>query len=285
MERQIIAIFGNCQAFYMSKLCNALPSLVDRFKFVHFSAMPESMFEGEIVSAEDVANIRYAWVQRGVNEGHLKPEAVADRIAPNVSRLYFPPLVMLTLWPFARDDSGRRPEPGLPEGRFPWGDRIAAEVAKNGMSPPVSVRAYMRASRAEMPHLERYRERDFAWIAVRDRNCDVGIADYIAERWKSDYLFWTWGHPAYGLLSELICRVIDAAYDAVGISSAAIRSEIDLHLGNDGGIGGVQLPIHPDVIETFGLSFVKPDTRYGNRDGNWWTFEEYLLHYFEWERT
>lgn len=190
----------------------------------------------------------------------------------------FPTFLATFLWPFRVAEPDLLADSRHPFGRYPEGDSVALEIAAAGLRGQAALDAYMALSEARMPDLDALFEIDARHIERRDSACDVRIGDQVLETFREQHLFWNFGHVSAQGIGELARRIYEGAApellgDALGLArlqrTAAILP----------GMGPIQQPIHPRVVEHFGLRFGGAgDMRY-RWFGQAWTFAEYVQHY------
>jgi hypothetical protein len=277
-ERQIVAVYGNCQAFFLAHMCNQLPSLARTTQFVGISnnTAPGQSIEP---TPPEVGRAALVWEQFDEREDLPIRASVREGKPADSPTIEFPPLGVMGLWPFALPDPRNLPEPPkYPWGRYPWGDRLGREISKRGLPRADVFDAYMELSMQKMPDVKEAIHRDKFLLERRDSFCGVKMADYVYGRFTTDHMFWTWGHISSTLLAELLRRLIAATPDAFGPVTDELEAEIAKFVLDTPGIGEEQLPIHPEVARVLELEFCPPDRRY-----RWftqdWTFREYMTHY------
>ncbi|MEO7547694.1 MAG: WcbI family polysaccharide biosynthesis putative acetyltransferase, partial [Ramlibacter sp.] len=169
------------------------------------------------------------------------------------------------------------PEPGYPWKRYPHGDAIGLQIAQAGLSGPLSLAAYLDLSLREMPDLLERLQRDTDRMRHYDVHCDVKLADFVLENFRKQHLFWTYCHPSQACIQELALRVAAAARPVLGGTQARAQECISA-MPAFGGVGGLQVPIHPVVADTLGLQFCQPGQTYLWYSQTW-TFNDYIQRY------
>lgn len=282
-RRDVVAVYGSCQAQVLAYLSARIPSLARRFAFITVTdtvepgARPQP-FPGE---AERAVLVWEQFDQRP----HLQlRDELRARVAPGTPTYRFPGMSINALWPFRVKDARNRPEPSYPWGRFPIGDRIALEVAALGLSGERAFAEYIRRSNGAFPDINHILELERAVARTRDASCDVGMSDFLFGRFRDTYLFWTFGHLGAPVYRELILRLLECSAAVIGNLDDAMRREIDTVIGEFPGQGELQLPVHPLVIERLGLRYLDTKTRYRWFDQRW-TFEEYMTRYIEFDSS
>jgi hypothetical protein len=282
-SRPVIAVFGNCQAEAVESVIVRLPSLADRFEFV---VIPTALPAGRTSAfrADVLQRCVLLWEQH--DDQPQAREIVAQvraAIGPQVPVVRFPPIAQMCFWPFAARNAENKPEPDFPWGRFRMGDRVAAEVARMGLPAGRVYERYMELSRQKMPDPSRLLTRDRRFNSQMEETCDVTFSEFVNERFRSERLFWSWAHLSrrmHVVLTETLLRASGDVIEGVDVCLEQVRA-IEPFLPE---YMAMQLPIHPDVIESFGLTFVTPESTY-SWFGNYWTFEEYITRYITKDRN
>ncbi len=277
-------IFGNCQASHIAHVLNHVPSLADRFEFMLVMDHAPPGESAPEISQEAAAETPLVWEQYDERDRVPGREELRAAISSSARTIKYPPLGIMGLWPFAWAEPRSVSEPDFPWGRYPWGDRIAQQVVKEGVSREHAFERYMDLSSKAMPDVEALIARDRFLAELRDAKCDVKISEFIFDRVRTDHMFWTWGHTAGSLNLELMSRLLDASRDVLGELPTGFESDLQQASARFPAIGEEQVPVHPEVIERLDLTFCNRDTRW-----KWfsqrWTFEEYITHYIEYDRN
>jgi hypothetical protein len=106
----------------------------------------------------------------------------------------------------------------------------------------------------------------------KQEHWDIKMLDRILQEYSREHLFKTVNHPGRKLCIELA----DSVLDMLGLphldpeQKSAFREPFP----------EFEQPIHPQVVDYLGLSFVQPDTRYFVY-GDYKTFEEYTNCYVD----
>lgn len=275
-------IYGNCQAEFLGLLLSHVPSLTSRFSFV---VVPYNVEPGAPLPAiaPEIDRAVLLWEQYNERAGVTLRDRMRERLPGDCRVMRYPALVMTSFWPFIQKDRRSQPEPGYPWGRYPLGDRVAAEVADLGLPPGRAFERYMELSVEKMPDVRQLLARDRTVLAQRDDACEVTIGDYVTENLQSTYQFWARAHLATPVISELLVRLLERSRNVLGDLSEVTRRELRAAGALYPGQGEFQLPIHPLVIERLGLRFADANTKY-LWFGNWWTFEEQMTRYIAFDR-
>lgn len=283
-EVRNVLVYGNCQAHavYQSLGHIGYRGAPWRFIFAPNHAPGSQGYPGETELSDDLlASVALVLWQCESFE-NPRGQVVKSRLPAGVPTVRFPAVYMPCLWPFICPEPRAVPEPGFPHTRFPYGDMIGLEIARQGLTGPAAVSAYMDLSRARMPDLPVRLERDLSRMRKTDAACDVAIAGFVARRFRQSHLIWSaYGHADHALVFEIADRVARAAGRLLGPVTCPFDSAPD-EVKDRVSMGPVQIPIHPAVAEAFGLGPWVVDKRYAWL-GQHWDFHEYLQRYIAYD--
>lgn len=276
-----VILYGNCQVPYLARMLSVLDDLNDDYRFVFAAnhALPGEP-QPRPVPAEWTRNAALLLHQ---HEEREQPAALALRaqLPPGCPVLRFPSFLLTSPWPFECPDPRGVPDAAFPYTRYPLGDLVALEVARQGLRGALAVGAYLERSARRMPDLQVRMERDLERMRRYDTQVDVPLADYVIENFRREHLFWTNGHVSRAALAELARRVMDAARPRLG--GTADRAAACFAAVRDfDGMGSHQHPVHPMVADAYGLAWCDADRTWRWYDQEW-TFFEYIERYIGYE--
>ncbi|OGV46866.1 MAG: hypothetical protein A2X46_15920 [Lentisphaerae bacterium GWF2_57_35] len=118
-----------------------------------------------------------------------------------------------------------------------------------------------------------------------ESTCDFGVSDYYVEHIQNERLFHAVNHMSANLIEQLVQSISSCLASEAGLAGADLsEGQHNRHTAyvQQEPLGGVQLPIHPQVIEFFKLTWVKPDDsyKYFKQHLNW---RNYLMKYIRYE--
>lgn len=248
-----IAIVGNCQARPLAQIIQSLVPEVNiaGIAIVHLlrdAQEPEyvPVFESaDLILAQRVTdNYPCSFVR---NAELRKRYGDRVRVWPNLFYSGYNPELF-----YLRGES-RKPLGG------PLGDyhnRTFFEAWRQGLSVDEAVRRhldddYNREAYGDIPN------KSLDELYKREAETDVRIVDWIEDRMWRQRLFFTFNHPARLLISELACRLIDAA----GLDGRHVAKEAT---GQGEPLGQFNCPINTWVAKTFGCTFEGSEMYQGN---------------------
>ena len=238
-----IAIVGNCQARPLAEmLARAVKGLdLPEPIIIHLARPEEAAAHHALLDSAD--HVLTQLVADNYPVEHLRTELLRARFGER-----------LTVWPnvFFRGQNPDLVYVTHASGRLvsPMGhyhSRAVYTAWREGV-PLDALREEDYASRSREPaEFLSAVERSFEDLRTRERETDVGIADEIARRWRSEPLFHTFNHPSATLLAELSRRVAAR----LGLSLAG---EASLESAPDR-LGTVRPPMESALARTLGLEF------------------------------
>jgi tetratricopeptide (TPR) repeat protein len=186
------------------------------------------------------------------------------------------------MWPYtgkAHPKNGSFPyfDPGGP---YPTelGDSFLNRMILDNVDPDEAVARYMDTDVATVKRLDRLQELLLDKQRARDRVCGYEFADWIVSRYQTEPLFRSPSHLETPLTLHLAAQLFERLdMDPAVVEAAAANPPTGLFPIS-------ATPIHPSVVEKFGLKFIGKDHRYRYFDEGSFTFEEFAGRYmrFAW---
>lgn len=270
MKRSVVFV-GNCQL-------GALAGLYKRFvadacgDSVHYLAsyQESSAAQRQIASEADI--LLHQVLDFAPKIGDL-PTRAEVYLVPHLSGAF--------LWPHGgRAHPKNGPPPfGDPAGPYDAeiGDSFLNKLIISEVDPDEAVALYSRTDIAVTRRVDRLKELVLERQQSRDNACGYDFASFIEANFRTKRLFRTQNHPddtlskvlalsvfeKMGVASEILGRVM--AQDSLGIFPPTCA------------------PLHPAVINFFGITFLDPDTRYRYFDEGGYTFTEFSGRYMRYQ--
>lgn len=262
----VILLWGDAQAEAAAVVLRALPAISTAYDVVYCDARRN----GDAPPREVIAACAHSFEQHGREASYV------SRLPRGCKRTSFPALRFRLLWPLAAPNPFNRPEPANPAGAFPWGDSFITACLKRGMPADEIMRFYQSSTwHASWPSLDELFKRESLDLSTADAKCDVKIGSFILKHFRKTRLFWSANAPTDRLLSELVYRLLHAAF---GPRPDMERDSVQAVLAARGGqdlLGRVAAPIHPLVARHFSLEWYDPQEKYASFNGEDRTFGEY----------
>lgn len=284
MDRPAIVVYGNCQAGFVSDVLQRLPSVTDRYEVVWIRNAPgiDGVFKPVEWSLVQRTAILLEQTGNFGNDGILR--ANGDLRIPfpaTCRRIRFPPLFMTTLWPFVVPDP-RNTATILAahiEGAYPrfLGNRLILQLLAEERDPEVVFRRFMDIRIADVVDLDRLHKLTLSKLRALDRDADLPVAPIVEQGFTRERLFVMQLHPSGAMFAHL-CRSV---LDAVGVPIAGPRMERLIGaIARWPGIGNYDAPIHPQIVEHFGLEWAR-DLTYRYYEEGHFDFETSMRRYID----
>jgi hypothetical protein len=284
-----IVVYGNCAGEYLARQLRATPAVMEQYDVYWFrsfvvEAPGDEPIDLSVLSRcaaflEQVGNFRDDIQRRGGTNMREAP------IPANCRRVRFPPLFMNTLWPFAtldpRSESWRRP--WMVEGPYPAyvSNRLILEIMQEEKNPDRVYERFTSIRIRDRVDLDRLHALTMAKIRGLDRDSDLPMGEFIDREFRRTNLFHAQIHPAGPLLAYLSQQ----AFRALGLADLFSDDRLRT-LSEDRGLGNCDGPIHPEIIEHFGLEWA-PNLSYAHFSEGYFTYDEFIRRYirFDWIPT
>jgi hypothetical protein len=279
-----LIIFGNCQAQGLLGAIAGLPSCMERFEVSYIpshASLGDTNFNPEMLQRCEVL-----WEQVGMEQRLPGWEAVPA----GVRHIRFAELSFPVLWPFnCIDPRNRHDPPNFPWGAWPYGDRVALQIAKEGLKGVDAVTAYVERGAKLMPDLARMLDMEVVRSRKRDANVDLSMTSYIQDNFRTKRLFATYNHARNALVWELFQRLMEATVLTdmkipASELDACERSFVDPNLKWPN-FDTIQMPVHPTLAEQYQLSWINDSTRYRHYDAGSFSFHDFIMHYVEYAES
>jgi hypothetical protein len=205
--------------------------------------------------------------------GPTVPDAL---IRVGTLRIAVPVVTADFIWPYA---AGAHPRntyvSGLPDGPYPagFGDSYLDRLAAEGVGEEEAVQRYMALDVAEDAGLDARYGASMAALRRLDAQTGFDFADYIADHFRTDWLFATRDRPNLTLFKHIALRLFGQM--GVNVSRVAQLSDTFFPAG--------AMPIHPSVLAHFGMQAPAPEYRYPVLDEGYFSFEQYCHRYWNYD--
>jgi hypothetical protein len=285
MPKPFIFLYGNCQVTHLARGLAMQPEVRRRFRvrrvqsFDIFgeNADPRSVrqmaeFEREAHNAAVIVHQAEAWDR---NADH-----VMSRLPSGCIRIPIFSVALPTLWPFYFKDLAVRKVkwPGFEGHYFPYGDSWLTRQVKAGAEPEDIVRDYLALDVNATTPLDAWRAVNIANLRKKEETAVIRVADYIEAGFESRRSFWAINHPANGVIRVMVGQLLEA----LGLP------DLDPAAGEEfaaqSGFGDMlHQPVHPSVIEHYGLSWIRKGSVYRHWNDSL-CFEDLVRRYVEMSR-
>ena len=178
------------------------------------------------------------------------------------------------LWPQVGEPHATAGRPLAARFGTDYGDRYLNRAIRAGANPAETIRDYVTTEFGAKMQLERRFEITLARQEERDRQTGYDVAGIVRRHFCDEYLFRSQGHPQLRIMRHLA----ETLFRVLKVEPGAMQSMQDNLIASNCPAEPDFAPIHPAVIEHFGLSFVTGETRFAiwdERD----TFRDYAYRY------
>ncbi|MCK8783505.1 WcbI family polysaccharide biosynthesis putative acetyltransferase [Roseomonas sp. NAR14] len=273
-----LVIFGNCQAQGLWAAVSGLPSCAAAYDIAYVPSHP-SLGDTDFDPAL-LRRCRILWEQVGQNQRLPGWETLPE----GARHVRFAELSFPILWPFNCVDPRNRPDPPeFPWGVWPYGDRLALQIAKEGLRGEAAAAAYEERGAALIPSPERMLAIEEARGRKRDANADLSMTGYILENFRGQRLFSTYNHASNRLVWEMFRRLLaGTVQQETAVPEAEIaaceRRFLDPALKWPN-FDNFQMPVHPRLASAYGLAWADEATLYRHYDAGRLTWREFIARY------
>lgn len=264
-----VLVYGNCQGGWLSRTLQQQPEVAERFEIIYLSDYMER--PPDHPSNEPGFFTTCSILVWQTASGCKAPWWIAE-IPPHVRQIRYPTLWLKLLWPtYAVDPRNVRDEQ-FPWGRYPYGDRLVMKLLEQGVPPADIPKRYLDTDLNTVVNLARFAEMSLAELRFNDRQSDITIAPFIERTFRTQKLFGTVNHPTFAILDQIYQGVIAALLGrAIASNSPPPANAVDV-------LGEEEVPLHPQIIEHFKLTWTTPDLRWRYHSA-FLTCEEYIRAY------
>jgi tetratricopeptide (TPR) repeat protein len=277
-SQKLLVFLGDCQAGALAHLYEKFvsPMTGESVRYANATTNQPSLTDAQTIGTAEIIVSQVFNTERPLNRAVTRPGA---------QQFKFPALFGGFLWPFA----GRAPHttnvslPFMRSGPYPaqLGDTFLNGLIKEGIFAEEALRRYLDLDVVRMAHIDRLFELHLDALRKRERKTGFAFASMIEMRFRDAVLFDTPHHPTLPLFMPLLWDV----FEQLRVPSTTI--ELISQSLHKAPFPGHALPIHPQIIDHFKLTFTTPESRYPYNYEGAFTFSEYVVRYvnFTWNRS
>jgi hypothetical protein len=268
-----LIIFGNCQAGALLFLARQMPEIADNWHICYHEIWPDAERLKQYTSELKDADIL---LLQDIGEWRTHP--LRDSIPNHVRVIRYPLLYVGALWPldaylFGDDDEMVKIKAAHPasDGEFLFGfrDGLLARLREETPNPEERYRRYLKLDYPGVPDIARCAEYEEARLLRDDRRLGYEIGKFIVGHYRTERLFHAIVHPAAPLVEVMAQQVF---------RKAGLVTDTERIPPFEDYFGRIQVPVHPQVIQTLGLRWVDEASEYNVADRKY-TFEQYVRGY------
>lgn len=267
-----VVVFSNCIGAELVRLFNMVPAFQQRCEAVYVRnwAVRKGFSELDASALEGCAILLYQLRQ-------LDDEAsVFAHVPPSCTRVSFAAFTMQPLWPtFVHvNREGYRDQRCL-NGMFPFGDSLALQLLSDGRSPDEAFEAYMATDVKALYDLDRLAEIASGKTRTLNARADIDLWDVLSDTPFDRRRFRNAMYPTPETILHMGVRLFRGF--GMGEIPATVAHEFLATSPN----WRLNVPLHPQIIEHFGLSWADPNEQYDYLEGAALTFPEYVRAYLQ----
>jgi hypothetical protein len=269
-QRTKVLIVGNCQAQTVHEALARSGEFDDRLDVkYHFVALQQNLHEAGRAEVES-SDVLLVQDIRDWENYPLRPY-----IRDGARIIKFPLLHFASLWPFDHyngpgdKEAYEREWPNL---TFLYHDGLLARLRKEIPDRDERLLAYRSLSVDGIINFARLHDFEKRRLTAMDKQFGCEIGQFILDNFQRRRLFYTTNHPngqIIGMLMQYLLRQL-------GIGRGFRPNSTLDHLRR------LQVPVHPKVAETLGVTWAKENTKYlyGGEQITWETYiRRYIDHY------
>jgi hypothetical protein len=270
LQRTRVLIVGNCQAQTVHEALARSGEFDDRLDVkYHFIALQQNLHEAGRAEVES-SDVLLVQDIRDWENYPLRPY-----IQDGARIIKFPLLHFASLWPFDHyngpgdKEAYEREWPNL---TFLYHDGLLARLRKEIPDREERLLAYRSLSVDGIINFARLHDFEKRRLTAMDKQFGCEIGQFILDNFQRRRLFYTTNHPngqIIGMLMQYLLRQL-------GIGRGFRPNSTLDHLRR------LQVPVHPKVAETLGVTWAKENTKYlyGGEQISWETYiRRYIDHY------
>lgn len=257
MDKELCLIHANCQGDPLAELLQSHEEFSDRYKVRTFTNYTREVVPGRALSGCSL--FLYQWL--GLGWGGLSSASMLEALPAGTRTVCIPNLFFKAYWPLW--DSNKI---------INYSDMLLNDLIERGLSKAEILHIYLQTDIKKYYNLESLIQKSIEKERQKEKRWDFPMVDAVLQDYREEPLFKTVNHPGRRLCLEVADNVLGLlGFDPLDESARSRFQEP---------FPEFEQPIHPQVVDYLGLSFVDPETRYFVY-GGYKTFEEYANCYVD----
>jgi len=254
-NQDFCVIHANCQGQILLDMLNQSPMFAEQYATVNFynytpqHPTKDIMMRCKLFIYQDVPGI-------------------ADLLAnlPTDCRTVCLPMISWRVfWPYT-------PKTEKELRKYPYSDAYVLDLIRQGHTKEQVIKQYLQLDVDKHIDLEDVYQKNIAYLDSSHNTRDIRITDYIVDNFTKRELFFSYNHPH----KDILLQVANEILNITGRQSLKSKDVENLpSLGED-----FQMPIHPAIVDFFGLEFYTPETTV-SQYGEQVNFYRYLENYVD----
>lgn len=257
MARELCILHANCQGDPLVWLLQRHPGFAERYELRRYINYLREPVPWEELSRAAV----FIHQQLGPQWNELASDALRQKLPLQAEAICMPNLLCKAYWPFWES------KPGIDFSDSFLNDLqdrglTKAEVMHIALNTDISRYHDIPAIAARSLEIERHKERDW----------DITLTPRVEAGYTERQLFTTINHPGRELCLEIVRGVLELmGLEPPSPELEAAMPDIEPEL---------ELPVHPQLAEILGLTWMEPGQRFRIYEHRL-TYEEYVSHYLD----
>lgn len=251
-NRKLAALYGNCQTRILASMLSECQSFNSEYLLI---LVPEiwRFVDGNILPLmrENWTKICSLFICHHVFSDNkfdktLSSENIISYFSDECKIVFIPNIYFLGYFPQYYSSAYNVDMCIHQSGRFQYGDRFVDDLMSKGYEANVALKMLLKDDFISKDELCQLVEKSFDELKEREKECDVGIVDYLRKHYRARQLFFAPNHPTSEVLWELTVRLLQY----LGLNTDndySIKDDVDE-------LNGAGLPVYPCVVKGLELN-------------------------------
>ena len=264
---QKMIVWGNCQAEALIHVLSLVPQSAEAFEIIYQKSYVSAAEQQEQLIQFETADV---FIRQTLFEWRNHP--LRETLPEKLRVITFPLCYLGAMWPFDSFIFGNDNVMIASGAPFAFQDGLMARLRTEFPDPEERLARYISLDFPKPPDLRRNSAFDANRLLRSDENHGMTIGHLMLDTFRTERLFHTITHPAPPVVEHVAWEVLKA------LDLTLLRSDVPKFPDF---MGYYQVPVHPRIIDHFGLSYVGPLTEYAFSPTERLTFEQYFRRYIE----
>lgn len=264
MTEPFLFLYGNCQMGRIAEGLRMQPGVSRMFNVRRVQNFKD--FDDEVSDAHrkrideferEAGNCKVFIYQAEAWDKNSR--VITEKLPADCIRVPLFSISLPTFWPFYFKDAAIRKgrTGGISPDYFPCGDSFLTRRIKAGAAFEDIVQEYLALDVNCVVPLDAWRDANLANLRQKEQGSVMRISDYVDERFATERCFWVLNHPTNSVIRVVVDQVLEA------LELNVMDKETGDEFAAKPGLGSIiDHPVHPSIIEHFGLTYLGPDHRY-----------------------
>ncbi len=278
-ERSLFLIFGNCQGDALYDVLTRVGAVPSHLEMRYVKSFGNPKVRARLLSELKQRDTRVIWAQNSLVARKFITEAFGEH--PGLVK--YPAFAVRCLWPNDTNmfkQTKRLADRIGPKPWFDYVDTILLDLARQRVPASDVIRQYDERMERVLQRVPSLLRADLARFKLHDKDCDVKIADVMAELLPKEVVFETANHPREPLMLFLLRELLDRSATRLGVDATAVYDACAALWTEQPPFAERQVPIYPPILERLGIpNRPKGEFRHYRRSFTWrsWALRLYTL--------